>query len=135
VHIAAAAYLGCGGGVTLSDYCGVSHGARIYSANDDYTGVALTGPTIPDDFRKVHVAPVLLHRHVVVGAGTILLPGVVIGEGSTVGTLSLVSRSLEGWGVFAGIPARKLRDRSKEMLRFEGPLSQKELEERVSGGS
>jgi len=126
VHIAAAAYFGCRGGITLSDFCGVAQGSRLYSGNDDYSGDALTGPTIPDRYRKVHIAPVTMGRHVVLGTGSIVLPGVTVGEGSSVGALSLVTKSLGDWGVFVGAPARKLKDRSRRMLEFDALLTAEE---------
>ncbi len=40
-------------------------------------------------------------------------PGVSIGEGAVLGLGSIATRSLEPWAVYAGIPARRLKDRVK----------------------
>lgn len=126
VHIGGGSYLGCAGGVTLSDFSGLSQGSRVYSCSDDFTGAALTNPTVPKEYLNLRVAPVFLGRHVIVGSSSIILPGVEIGEGSAVGALSLVLRSLEEWGVYYGNPARLLKGRSRQLLAFEKELLDKQ---------
>ncbi len=123
-HIAAYAFLSGAEGIELGDFVGISAGARIYTRNDDYTGEALTGPTIPEAFLKITKGPVAIGRHVVVGAGSIVLPGCNIAEGTTVGALSLVKSSLAPWGIYAGVPVRRLRDRSRALLELERRLSE-----------
>jgi acetyltransferase-like isoleucine patch superfamily enzyme len=122
VHIASYSFLSGGEGIELCDFAGLSHGVRLYSRNEDYTGLALTNPTIPEAFLKLQKGRVTLGRHVIVGCGSIVLPGVEIAEGSSVGALSLVKSSLAPWGIYAGIPARRLRDRARTLLQFEPRL-------------
>jgi galactoside O-acetyltransferase len=122
IHIGGGCYLGCAGGITLSDFAGLSQGVRIYSSTDNYTGDSLTNPTVPHKYLKTKIAPVVLGRHVIIGSGTVILPGVTIGEGSSVGALSLVSKSLDGWGVYFGAPAKRLKARSKDLLEMEKEL-------------
>jgi len=131
VHVAAYAFLSGGEGIEVSDFVGISRGVGIYTRNDDYTGHALTGPTVPLEYLKLHKGPVSLGRHVVIGAGSIVLPGTNIAEGSTVGALSLVRSSLEAWGIYAGVPVRRLRDRSRALLTFEQQLLAQEQTENI----
>jgi galactoside O-acetyltransferase len=130
VHIAAGAYLGCAGGITLADFSGISHGAKVYSASDDYSGAALTNPTVPKKYLNVDVAPVLLGRHAIVGAGSIVLPGVILSEGTAVGAMTLIKRGFktDDWAVYFGAPARKVADRSKALLALEAALLAEELQ-------
>lgn len=122
IHIGGGCYLGCGGGVRLLDFSGLSQGVNIYSCSDDYSGKSLTNPTVPHEYLNVTSAPVNLGKHVIVGSGSVILPGVDIGEGTSVGALSLVTKSLEAWGVYCGSPAKKLKDRSKDLLELERKL-------------
>ncbi len=122
VHIGANCYLACAGGVVLGNFSGLSQGVRIYSISDDYTGKALTNPTVPRKYLNLTIKSVSLEDHVIVGSGTVVLPGVTVGCGSSVGALSVVSKSLGEWGIYAGQPARKIRARSHELLRFEQQL-------------
>ncbi len=122
VHIAGGGHVSCAGGVKISDFCNLSQGVRIYSISDDYSGASLTNPTIPSQYLNVARAPVLLGRHVIIGSGSVVLPGVTIGEGASIGALSLVNKPLDGWGIYAGTPARWIRARLKDLLRLEQQL-------------
>jgi galactoside O-acetyltransferase len=121
IHIAAGAYLGCAGGITMADFTAISHGTKVYSASDDYSGTALTNPTVPKKYLKVDVAPVVLGRHAIIGASCIVLPGASLAEGTAVGALSLIKRGFQcaPWAVYFGSPARKIANRSKVMLEAE----------------
>jgi galactoside O-acetyltransferase len=43
----------------------------------------------------------------------------VIGEGVAIGALSLVRGGLEAWGIYAGVPASRMRERSRGLLQQE----------------
>ena len=47
-----------------------------------------------------------------------------IGEGTSVGALSLVSKPLDEWGVYFGSPAKRLKARSKKLLDMEKQLTE-----------
>lgn len=118
VQIASGCYLSGAGIIALDDFSCLAPGARIFSASDDYMGEYLTNATIPEEFLGVTYAPVHLGKHVIIGSGTVVLPGCNVGEGSSVGALSLVTEALDSWGVFCGIPAKRLKDRSKKLLEL-----------------
>ena len=122
VHVAAHAALYGGGGILIEDFVTVSGRTSIYSASDDYSGEVLTNPTVPAHLTRVIRQRVVLRRHVVVGAGSIVLPGVTIGEGSATGAMTLVNRDLDPWGIYVGVPARLLRARSRALLAHEAEL-------------
>ncbi len=119
VHIATGVYIYGSGGVAIGDFAGVSARSIIYSANDDYSGEHLTGPTLPPEFTAVTTAPVHIGRHAVLGAGSVVLPGVAFGEGSVSGALSLIKQSVEPFTMVAGAPARKVKMRSRRLLHLE----------------
>lgn len=120
VHIAAFCALFAGKqGIVLHDYTGISSRTAVYAESDDYTGNAMTNPTIPNKYRDVQGGMVILQKHALVGTGCTILPGVIIGEGTSVGSMSLVNKSLESWGMYLGIPCKRLKDRSKKVLEKE----------------
>lgn len=133
VHIGGNCLLAAVGGIVMEDFSGLSHGARIYSRTDDFTGEYLTNPTVPSRFTGVTSGEVILKRHVIVGSGSVIMPGVTIGEGSSVGALSLVMKSLDSWGVFFGCPARKLKSRSRHLLQLEEQLLHEITEQGAPG--
>ncbi|HKP33880.1 MAG TPA: acyltransferase [Sphingomicrobium sp.] len=124
VHIAVYVSVIGAAAITLSDFVGLSSRVSVYSSNDDYSGSALTGPTIPDRFRKIDSRPVHIGRHVVVGSGSVVLPGVTIRDGAAVGALSLIREDCEPFGLYVGNPARRVRDRSRDLLELERQLAE-----------
>lgn len=111
-------------GIVFEDFSGLAYGCHVFSQSDDYSGHSMTNPTIPDRFKKEHKAPVLIGRHSIVGTGSVIVPGVVLGEGTSVGALSLVMKSTDPWSVYFGIPARRLKARSRDLLQYEQELEQ-----------
>jgi len=122
VHIGAYCTLIAGGGIRMEDFSGISQGVRLYSGSDDYTGQHLTNPTVPQKYLGTTRGTITLSRHVIIGSGSVVLPGVAIGEGSAVGALCLVTKSLEPWGVYFGRPVKRLKARSKRLLDLEQEL-------------
>jgi len=119
VHISAHSALFGRGSIKMEDYAGLSARGTILTTDDDYSGAHLTNPTVPTQYTGVNIAPVTLQRHVVVGAHSVILPGVVLGEGVAVGAMSLVDRSLDDWGIYAGIPVKLIKPRSRALLSLE----------------
>lgn len=119
VHLAAFSALFGRGGIAISDFATLSSRVSVYSANDDYSGEHMTNPMVPSAYTGVVTAPVTIGRHVVVGASSVVLPGTTISDGCSVGALSLVRGVLEPWGIYAGVPARRIRDRSRHLLELE----------------
>jgi acetyltransferase-like isoleucine patch superfamily enzyme len=120
VHIASHSIV-IGGieGITLEDFSGVSFGCKIFSSSDDYSGEFLTNPTIPEEFKSVTRAPIKISKHAIVGTNSVIFPGVIIEEGCAIAAMSLVNKNTTAWGIYAGIPARRIKDRSRELLVLE----------------
>ncbi|HCS65797.1 MAG TPA: galactoside O-acetyltransferase [Cellvibrio sp.] len=122
VHIAVGASLIGAGKITLSDFVGISSKASIYSSNDDYSGEAMTGPTLPGEFTNVRHADIFMGKHVIVGSGSVILPGVTLEEGVAVGALSLVHKRCEAFGIYVGNPVRRIKERKRDLLELERKL-------------
>jgi acetyltransferase-like isoleucine patch superfamily enzyme len=119
VHISAGVYLYGSAGILIGDFVGISAGCKLFSESEDYSGEHLTNPTIPKEFKDVDSNSITLDKHSLVGAGSILLPGTTLLEGTAIGAMSLVSGRVGPWGIFAGIPARLIKSRSKNLLALE----------------
>jgi acetyltransferase-like isoleucine patch superfamily enzyme len=117
VHIAFNVQLaGNGGLITLQDFVGVAARCSIFTATDDYKEGYLTGPTVPEEYKKVKTGPVTLERHVIVGCGSIILPNTILKIGSSVGALSLINSNVPEYTIVAGCPMRILGHRNKDLL-------------------
>lgn len=119
IHIAVFSSLIGAGKITLSDFCNISSRVSIYSSNDDYSGSAMSNPTLPSQYTGVTDADVLLCKHVIVGCGCVILPGVTLEEGVAIGALSLVTKDCEAFGIYAGNPARRIKERKRDLLELE----------------
>lgn len=111
VHISAFAFLSGTFGIVIDDFVNVSPRTTLLSGNDDFSGEWLPGAMIPEELRNVRGARIHLGRNSMVGAHSVVLPGVSFGEGAVVGALSLVKESLAPWGIYGGVPARLIRPR------------------------
>ena len=120
VHVSAYASL-CGGdkGIVLEDFVNISEKVAIFAKTDDFSGATLTNPTIPDKYKNIFEAKVILKKHAIVGVGSSILPGVILGEGSVIGAKSFVKKSTDPWSIYAGAPAKKIKDRKKDLLKLE----------------
>jgi galactoside O-acetyltransferase len=119
VHIACFSSLIGREAIRLGDFSNVSSRVSIYSSSDDYSGRQMTNPMIPDEFKDVDHRSVTIGRHSILGCGSVVLPGVSIGEGCAVGALSLVKEDCEPFGIYSGIPARRRSERQRDLLQAE----------------
>lgn len=120
VHIAVFCNVAGGSeGITFEDFSGLAYGCHVFSQSDDYTGRTLTNPTVPARFKREFKKAVRLGRHCIVGTNSLIFPGVILAEGCSIGAMSMVTKSTEEWGVYSGIPARRLKDRKRDLLVLE----------------
>lgn len=120
IHIAAySALYGGDKGIVLDDFVNISSRVCVYSVNDDYSGNSMTNPMIPDNLKHVVSQKVYLKKHVIVGSTSVILPGVILEEGSAFGSFSLINRNSAPWSINAGIPAKKIKNRNKNILNIE----------------
>ena len=127
IHIAAFCALYGSEGIVVEDYSNISARTTIYTSSDNYLGLGMIGPTIPEKYRLLDRGPVHLKRHTIIGSGSVVLPGVTFGEGVAVGALSLVTRDCGPWQVYGGIPARFITQRDRHViLRYQSELEKQE---------
>ncbi|MBY0378226.1 MAG: acyltransferase [Gammaproteobacteria bacterium] len=120
VHVAPFCLLAGGSeGIIMEDFSGLAYQVQVFSQSDDYSGRTLTNPTVPSKYKNEMKRPVRLGRHVIVGSGSIVFPGVHVAEGCSVGAMTLVSKSTDSWGIYVGNPARRVKERKKNLLELE----------------
>lgn len=116
VHIATYSALYGKFGIEIGDYVNISNRVTIFSSSDDYSGQFLCGPLVEQQYVHDIGKKIIIEEDVIIGAGCVLLPGAVIRQGVAVGAMSLVKQELEPFGIYAGIPVRYIKERSREML-------------------
>jgi acetyltransferase-like isoleucine patch superfamily enzyme len=84
----------------------IGSGVHFYAANHSYDSpdkpIAMQGHSDAEDL--------VIEDDVWIGAGAIILPGVRIGRHSVVAAGSVVTTRVEPFSVYAGVPARKIKD-------------------------
>lgn len=89
--------------IRIGDHTGLGPGTMIFSSNHQFrSGV----PYVQQPWTEKTVT---IGRDVWVGAGTIIVPGVAIGDGCVVAAGSVVTRSIPPGSIAAGVPARVIR--------------------------
>lgn len=116
VHISAYVALYGSLGIVIDDFSGISARTTIYSAVDDFSGKHLIGPMCPTETTHVIGGEVVLQKYVQIGASCVVMPNLLVEEGAIVGAMSFVNKSLQPWNIYAGIPVKKIKDRSKDLL-------------------
>ena len=120
VHIAPYCLLAGGDrGIYMADFSGCAYYVKIFTQSDDYSGEYLTNPTIPSKFKKEYKRPIHIGKHVIIGTSSIIFPNVNLAEGCSIGAMSLVSKSTKPWGIYLGNPAKRIKERKKNLLVLE----------------
>lgn len=106
--------------IELCDFCNISHKVSVFSVSDDFSGEWLIGSMIVDDFRNVIANEIIFKKHSVCGANSVVLPNSGgLEEGTALGAMSLLNKKTMPWTIYAGSPARKLKNRSKKVIELE----------------
>jgi galactoside O-acetyltransferase len=119
VHIACYTSLIGEGKIVIEDFCSISGRVSIYSSSDDFMGLAMTNPMVPKEYTRVNSLPVILRKHCIIGCGTIILPGVELGIGVSIGALSLVNSNCEEETIYAGNPLKIIGKRIQRYHKLE----------------
>lgn len=106
-------------GIFISDFSTLAANVIIYSASDDYSGQYLTGQAISQNFTTKIGGPVVIEKHGIIGCSCTIVGPCILGEGASIGSMSFVNRNLDSWGIYAGIPVRRIKDRGKGLLSGE----------------
>lgn len=106
-------------GIVFEDFVTLAYRVSIFTQSDDYSGETMMNSTIPKKYKNEFKKEVLLKKHSIIGAGSTIFPGVTIETGTSVGAMSLVLENTLPWSIYVGIPAKKIKNKSKNLLTLE----------------
>lgn len=109
-------------GIVFEDYTGISAHSVVYSAMDDFSGDYLVGSVHPAELTNVTGGRVLIKRFSQIGVNCVVFPNLTLFEGVAVGACSLVTHSLQSWGIYVGTPVQRIKDRSTRLKSLVGNL-------------
>jgi acetyltransferase-like isoleucine patch superfamily enzyme len=95
--------------ILVGNDCLISQFCSLVASNHDTRGHHLMSQRPPDG-RKLGVR---IEDGVWLGAGCVVLPGVSIGQGAVIGSNSVVTADVPAFEIWAGLPARKIGERTE----------------------
>lgn len=102
-------YIECGnkkGAVTIKDDVSLAHGTTLMSTSHIYDGL-----DTPIKDKGVFCEPVCIENNVWIGSKVTVTAGTTIASGCVIGANAVVTKDTEKNGVYAGVPARKIKSR------------------------
>lgn len=105
-------------GIIINDFVTFAYGVQVFTQSDDYSGKTMTNSTVPDKYKKEIKKEIRIEKYSIIGAGSIIMPGVILNEGTAIGAMSLVRKKTEPWSVYVGSPATKIKNRKKDLLKL-----------------
>jgi dTDP-4-amino-4,6-dideoxy-D-glucose acyltransferase len=123
VHISCQTTIHASHGIEIGNFSTISGRVGIYGQSDDYSGEWLANPTIPSNLRGVKASLVSIGVHTLIGSNSTVLPGANIADGVAIGAHSLVTQPTDPWGIYVGVPARRIKERNKRVLKLEEQIN------------
>lgn len=106
-------------GIEIGDFSTFAYRVNVFSQSDDYSGSTMVNSLIPARFKNELFTKITIGKHVIIGTASTVMPGANIAEGCSIGAMSLINRKTKPWGIYVGIPAVRIKERKKEILKLE----------------
>lgn len=102
--------------VEMKEYSTLAPNVVLSAGSDDYTSGIAT-PMVGLEFKaNAKIGTIILNKHCIVGANSVVLPDVTFEEGACLGALSLANKNLLSYVLYGGIPAKQIKKRNKEEI-------------------
>lgn len=98
--------------VEIGDRCFLGPGSKILGSTYEFQGF-YASEHLPIETCAIQYGDIKICDDAYVGANSVVMPGVTIGEGALVGANSLVDRNLKPWGIYHGNPVKLVGWREK----------------------
>lgn len=92
-------------GISIGSSVNIAAEVRIYTREHD----------IDDPFFAEKGGPVIIEDYAYIGTRVTILPGVTIGKGAVVASGAVVSKSVTPYMLVGGVPAKPIRERSRDL--------------------
>ena len=104
--------------LVLVNFNSIGAGTRVICASNEFKGNGLIGYGIPEKYLdQVRCKPVVFEDFVNVGSNCVIFPGVILREGSVIGSGAVVTKSTNPWTIYFGIPAKAVGKRSGKIMK------------------
>jgi len=100
VHLAKGCTLSGGTkGIFVDDFAGISNFVQFFTASDDYVAPYISSATLNKllikNYSKIYNKSIYIGKNVLIGSMSVILPGAIIGDYSSIGAFSLIYEKIE----------------------------------------
>lgn len=115
IHIAPFSIIVAGpDGVEIHDYAAIGAGCQIYGHIKDHNnGKRMNDPMISWGYKASDSGRVVIEKDSLLGANSVVYPGVTIGEGAVVAAGSVITNDVPPWCIAVGVPPKLIGKRDK----------------------
>ena len=96
----------------------------IFTGSDTYDDAYLSGPLVPDELIKTIAGDVRIGQGVVIGAHAVILPGVEIADGASVGAMCIVNMNCVPGGVYVCGGGRPRKVSTRDLITIRAQVAQ-----------
>ena len=100
-------------GIVFEDFSGLTYHVNVFTQSDGYSGKTLTNPSIPGKYKKEIKKEVVIEKHLIVKAGSIIMQGLILEDDIFIGALLFVRKSNIEWTIYLANPAKKIVDKKR----------------------
>ena len=111
-----------GGSVVMKDFSALSSYTTVYASSDDYGGDYITNPTVGEEYERIIKSDIIIEKHAIVGLHSVILPNSYLAEGVALGAMALLTGPTDPWGIYVGIPCKRIKERKRGVLKLEQKL-------------
>lgn len=97
-------YINASGGIRIGNEVSIAHASTLIASNHTWGN-----PDLPIRRNPLSSAPITIHDDVWIGCGVRILAGVEVGSRTVIAAGAVVNRNLEPYGVYGGIPAKRIK--------------------------
>lgn len=98
--------------IEIGDRVFLGPGSKILSSTYEFNGY-YASEHLPKGACSTRFGDIKICDDAYIGANSIVMPGVTIGEGAIVGANSLVDHNLKPWGIYFGNPVKRIGTREQ----------------------
>jgi len=97
------------GDLTIGRNVGIGPGVKIITSSHAEEGIQK-----PILLSRIEFSPVVVEDDADIGIGSVILPGIRVGQGAQIGAGAVVAANVPSYAVVAGVPARLIRMRTPD---------------------
>jgi acetyltransferase-like isoleucine patch superfamily enzyme len=106
-------------GINIGNFTGLAYGVQVFTRIDDYSGLTLSNPTVPQQFKKTHERKIEIESHCKFATHCIVLPGSQIASGGAFSAKSVISGKTKPHHLYGGNPIKEISKLSQKVIQVE----------------